>query len=85
VAVGKKVDTDIINATPTVLAMLGVRVPSDMEGRVISEAFDPPLAHEIDTTIVEHAEQPEAGAAAVYSEEDIAKLTERLADLGYLE
>jgi predicted AlkP superfamily phosphohydrolase/phosphomutase len=85
VAAGRKIDTDIINATPTVLAMLGVRVPSDMEGRVIADAFDPPLAYEIDTAKVEQAAYAQSGEAAVYSDEDIAKLTERLADLGYLE
>lgn len=84
VAAGKRVETDIINSTPTILAMLGVPVPRDMEGNVIAEAFDPPLgctftdAQSSDTG--EHA-----SAAPVYSQEEMAKLTERLADLGYLE
>ena len=83
-------DTDIINSTPTILAMMGIRIPRDMEGSVIAEAFDPPLVHERETE--EAAGKSETGASQpspdpnpVYSPEEMAKLTERLADLGYLE
>ncbi len=85
VAKGKKVDTNIINSTPTILAMMGLGVPQDMEGSVIAEAFDPPLAHEIDTTPTINNVAADGVPQEVYSPEELAKLTERLADLGYLE
>lgn len=81
---GLRNEAGIIDAAPTILAMLGVFVPSDMEGRVIEEVFDPPL-------IFDRQAAAATGTAAddhlepVYSEADMAKLTARLADLGYLE
>jgi predicted AlkP superfamily phosphohydrolase/phosphomutase len=82
IAAGKRLEADLIDCTPTLLAMLGVRIPDDLEGRVIDGAFDPPIRHE--------TEAARAGARAVsgedvYSEEDLRAVTERLTDLGYLE
>jgi len=84
VPAGQRLDTDIINATPTILAMLGVYVPDDMQGRVVEDIFDPPLIH--DTESVEPTDKAsDHPPEPVYSADDMAKLTERLADLGYLE
>jgi predicted AlkP superfamily phosphohydrolase/phosphomutase len=85
VAVGKTLDSDIINATPTVLAMLGESIPTDMEGRVIADAFDPPLSARIEEVAEEYAAPAMAASGSAYSPEDVAALTQRLADLGYLE
>jgi predicted AlkP superfamily phosphohydrolase/phosphomutase len=81
IARGRTLDAHIIDSTPTVLAMLGLPVPDDMEGRVMEGAFDPPVSI-----------TREAAAAAVgvptgeaYTEEDQRKITERLMDLGYLQ
>ena len=49
---GEKIEANIVDITPTTLAALGLRVPVDMEGRVICEAFstkpiveqEPPVA-----------------------------------------
>ena len=62
-------------------ATLGLRVPIDMEGRVMEEAFttnptierEPPVRRETE----EHGE--------VYSDEDRRTLQKRLSELGYLE
>jgi predicted AlkP superfamily phosphohydrolase/phosphomutase len=78
---GARVDANIIDITPTTLAALGLRVPVDMEGRVITDAFstapvveqEPPLAHV--RTVAEEA----------YSEADRKVLEKRLSELGYLE
>ena len=85
VAAGRTVDTDIINSAPTILAMMGVPIPRDMEGAVIAEAFDPPLTHELDSAPAVDRAAPDASQEPVYSREEMAMLTERLADLGYLE
>jgi predicted AlkP superfamily phosphohydrolase/phosphomutase len=56
---GLRVDANIVDITPTALAALGLRVPVDMEGRVIEEAFEPkpiietepPVAHEREAAV----------------------------------
>lgn len=78
---GERLDANIVDLTPTALAALGMRVPVDMEGRVLSEAFvtqpmverEPPIRKALE----EHGE--------VYSEEDRKVLEKRLSELGYLE
>lgn len=40
---GSHLRADLHDVAPTALALLGVRVPEDMEGRVIHEAFERPL------------------------------------------
>ncbi|MEW6250943.1 MAG: alkaline phosphatase family protein [Planctomycetota bacterium] len=76
-----RLDANIIDITPTALAALGLRVPVDMEGRVIKEAFttepivesEPPLA------------PVPAAEAEAYTEEDVKLLEKRLSELGYLQ
>ena len=82
IAAGRRLTADIIDFTPTVLAMLGARIPDDMEGRVIEGMFDPPIRHE--TEAAEEVSR-DVTDGEVYSEEEMQVLTERLSDLGYLE
>jgi len=78
---GKRVDAHIVDMAPTVLAALGLRVPIDMEGTVLVDAFErapvierePPLRK----TVEERVE--------VYSAEEKRLLEQRLSELGYLE
>ncbi|HNO80345.1 MAG TPA: alkaline phosphatase family protein [Phycisphaerae bacterium] len=85
VVAGKKLDVNLIDATPTILSMLGLAYPGDMGGKVITDAFSPALQKRVDdSSSVEASESMSAGASA-YSQEDLQKLTARLADLGYLE
>ncbi len=78
---GERVEGNIVDVAPTVLAALGLRVPVDMQGRVLREAFmiEPTVEREppVKKVVEEHAE--------VYSEEDKRILEKRLSDLGYLE
>ncbi len=85
VAAGKRVDSQIIHIAPTVLAMVGVPVPAEMEGAPIAEAFDPKLTFEIDESSSSAEAAPQQQAGEVYTQEEMARLTERLIDLGYLE
>ncbi|MCP4251451.1 MAG: hypothetical protein GY778_30820 [bacterium] len=82
IAGGRRVTSDLVNVTPTVLAMLGVNVPDDMHGQVMAEVFDPPIE-----TGTEAAVQTTAAASddAAFSDGDRDMLTQRLRDLGYLE
>ncbi len=75
----------LIDIAPTILHLLGVPIPQDMDGKVLVEAFRPEFL----------AEHPvEAGAASGisggnrpsgYTDEESAKVEERLQALGYLE
>ena len=72
----------IVDCAPTILAMLGLSIPADMQGRVITEMFKTPP--QIKTTAGSGECQPQF-AQEVYSEADLREVTNRLADLGYLE
>lgn len=78
---GARVDGAIVDITPTLLAALGMRVPGDMEGRVLREAFT--------TEPVVEREPPMKRVATdhgdVYSAEELATLEKRLSELGYLQ
>ena len=72
-------DVELVDLAPTLLAVAGVPVPEDMEGRVLVEAFIEPL----EVTYASPAarmESVEGGLSA--AEED--EVTERLRALGYL-
>jgi len=82
IVAGKTMRGRIIDCAPTMLALLGLRIPDDMEGVVMSDLFDRPIRYES-----EPAQQASAGHSdqQAYTEEEQRLLTERLADLGYLE
>ena len=63
------------------LAALGLRVPLDMEGELITKAFVKELISESEPPVKKVAEDREE----VYSDEERKLLEKRLSDLGYLE
>ncbi len=69
----------LIDLSPTILHLLGLPVPRDMDGRVLSEIF-------ADVRAVEYGGSAEGRAAVTggYSEEEEQQVIERLKDLGYL-
>jgi predicted AlkP superfamily phosphohydrolase/phosphomutase len=78
---GQRIEGDIIDITPTALAALGLRVPVDMEGNVLNDAFVRELVVEREPPVERATEErPE-----VYTDEERRMLEKRLSDLGYLE
>lgn len=79
----------IIDVTPTLLYSLGLAVPSDLEGRVLAECFDPsytaghPVVVGAPTT--GPADKQGATASAALPDEDQDKVIDRLKALGYIE
>lgn len=78
---GARVEGELIDIAPTVLAALGLRVPVDMEGRVLSEAFTRPPVIEREPPVKKAAEE----RVEVYSDDERRILEQRLSELGYLE
>ena len=85
---GEKVSgARLIDLAPTLLFLLGISVPVDMDGKVLREAIDPQsLSHR-----KEEIAAPEKVATVSvtdeygYSVEEAAQVEERLKNLGYLE
>jgi predicted AlkP superfamily phosphohydrolase/phosphomutase len=83
----------LLDIAPTVLHLMGVPVPADMDGRVLEELIDPaggvPALQEapvpggslFQSTL---AELPGMDLQPSYSDEEDASVQQRLADLGYL-
>jgi len=69
----------LIDLAPTILHLLGLTVPTDMDGRVLSDAL-------ADARAVEYGGTSESSATTRdgYSEEEERQVIERLADLGYI-
>lgn len=83
IAIKRNLHAHIVDCAPTLLATLGLKIPEDMEGRVLTEIFEHP------PVVEKHAPRAAvtagAGGEGAFSEEDLAKVTARLMDLGYLE
>lgn len=78
---GVQANADIADLAPTLLAAMGLRVPGDMEGRVLTDAFDPQPLVEREPPVRKVFQQ----AAEVYTADERKLLERRLSELGYLE
>jgi arylsulfatase A-like enzyme len=85
-------DAELLDIAPTVLHLLGIPVPGDMDGRVLAEILDPSLSP-VDLPVSAAALAPAAAHAhaatatpgdSVYTAEEDAEIQRRLEDLGYL-
>ena len=77
-------DADLLDVAPTVLRLLGVPVPADMDGRVLTEVLDPSLAEAPAASGDAAAVNADEPVGVAYTEEEDAEIQQRLADLGYL-
>lgn len=78
---GRVSSAEIIDLAPTILHLLGVPVPEDMDGRVLTELLDEPA---VGLPARMAREPAEAGEAAPLTADEEAELLERLRSLGYL-
>lgn len=76
-------DAEIVDLAPTILHVMGQPIPSDMDGRVLIEAFE--------SGFLKHPIRYERGAGdrkkrfdGTYSEDERREIRERLKGLGYL-
>ena len=74
----------IIDLAPTILHLMGLPVPDDMDGRVLTESLkEEYLARH--PVVYRKPDDADETAEPVYSDEDARKVEERLRSLGYLE
>ncbi|MBA4107327.1 MAG: hypothetical protein C0485_16400 [Pirellula sp.] len=82
-------DAKIVDVTPTVLYLMGLPVPDDMDGRVLVEAIDPEFlaANPIRYEAVDDGESYGAdgdGAPVSFTEDESELIAKRLQALGYI-
>ncbi len=80
---GSQVDNaKIIDIAPTLLAIMGLDVPSDMDGRVLTEAL---TAEFLDSRQISRSDYPtQLEAEHTYTDEQVEELKRTLKGLGYL-
>ena len=55
---------NIVDCAPTILAMLGLGIPDDMQGRVLTEIFKTPPVVTVEPAARVHPDSPKVGGAA---------------------
>jgi len=78
---------ELLDIAPTVLHLLGVPVPDDMDGRVLTELLEPASPLPVLEPALAAVQTNGTHSAAIdssYTPEEDAAIQQRLADLGYL-
>jgi predicted AlkP superfamily phosphohydrolase/phosphomutase len=76
----------LVDVAPTLLHLMGQRIPDDMDGRVLVEAFEPEFSKQ--HPVQHEKSSPEASESVnnnSYTAEDAAQIEARLKALGYIE
>jgi predicted AlkP superfamily phosphohydrolase/phosphomutase len=84
-AAGRTIEADIADVAPTILYLLDQPLPSDLDGRLITEALDPAVLDERPPEYSDAESEVLVSDADGYSAEDEKAVEERLRSLGYLE
>lgn len=84
---GAEPDASIVDVAPTILHLMGLAVPGDMDGRVLTEIFSQDFIEQNPVTYAGAADEQYglAGHQEVYSPEDVEEIRKRLEALGYLD
>ncbi|MCD6291348.1 MAG: alkaline phosphatase family protein [Anaerolineae bacterium] len=80
---GQRQGAEIIDIAPTILRLLELPMPAELDGRALSDWLTLPEAKQAVTSEAEST--PSASSGDAYSEEDVAAIEERLRSLGYLD
>jgi len=83
--IGRFEGASVYDVTPTILALMGLPIGRDMDGRVLSETIAPAFLEEKPLMYVDtHDQEPRGDNVGVSSGMDGAVI-QRLKDLGYFE
>ena len=75
----------LMDIAPTLLHLLGIPVPDDMDGHVLSDALEPDWLAQHPITYQAVKPDADAGLALGYDKNEEAQIKERLRALGYLD
>jgi predicted AlkP superfamily phosphohydrolase/phosphomutase len=84
VAPGQKLDSSVMDVTPTLLYAAGLKVPEGLDGEVITDAFGPASLKDRPIETTAPLKSSSKDEASPYSEEEEAIIEESLRGLGYL-
>jgi predicted AlkP superfamily phosphohydrolase/phosphomutase len=76
-------EANIVDLVPTILYSMGMAIPSDMDGRVLTEAFEPEYLSSFEVQHSDERTDRDTGREP-YSLEDEEEIKERLRGLGYV-
>ncbi len=81
---GEKISqAEIIDVAPTILYMIGYPIPSDMDGKVLKDAFDPPYLKS-NPIRYEKMTKKARGPKYKWSKEEEERIKKKLEALGYI-
>lgn len=76
-------NASLVDLAPTILYALGLPIPPDMDGRVLTEAYQPDYVNQTSAQVgTENAVRTDFGGT--YSDDEEDQVLQRLADLGYV-
>ena len=81
---GELQDARLMDVPATLLWALGLPIPPNVDGRVLTEAFNPELVAQWPIRLGEGETLPPAPAGAAYTSEEEQQLAAHLEDLGYI-
>jgi predicted AlkP superfamily phosphohydrolase/phosphomutase len=81
---GRSFDASLLDICPTILCLLGTEIPSDIDGKVLQDAFAPELMKSRKILTVSLGRE-EGAQGHVFTPEEEEEIKRRLAGLGYLE
>ena len=84
-AAAEVANAQLIDLAPTLLYLLGSPVPEDMDGKVLTSAFRPEFLTAHPVRAGNASGVSETHRQSGYTEQESAKVEERLRALGYLE
>ena len=74
---------NIMDLTPTVLHAMGIGVPADLDGKVLSEAFEPGSAGAQPVRLTQANVYKDSGSKPELSDDEMAEVQEKLRGWGY--
>jgi hypothetical protein len=81
---GRVADANLADLAPTIMALMGLPVPNEMSGRILTELFAEPLPQTEPISQEADAAQWHVDEGG-YTEKEAAQIADHLRSLGYLE
>ncbi len=81
---GRRLQASVLDVMPTLLYLAGLEVPEGLEGRVITEAFEPSALRDRPVATTSPLSSGARDESSPYSDEEEAQIEEALRGLGYL-